>query len=98
MHAGFYLGALTVSIGVIGPGHVGGAFLRQLDRAGGTTKPNTYVARASNGGIVLRHYLTEREEFLDDVAATIYHKLGLGLDLVAALWMVKITIGGAWLR
>ena len=23
---------------------------------------------------------------------------GLGLDLVAALWMVKITIGGAWLR
>ena len=31
VHAGFYLGALTVSIGVIGPGHVGGAFLRQLE-------------------------------------------------------------------
>ena len=31
VHAGFYLGALTVSVGVIGPGNVGSAFLRQLE-------------------------------------------------------------------
>lgn len=33
VHAGFYLSAQTVSVGVIGPGNVGGAFLRQLDAA-----------------------------------------------------------------
>jgi len=33
VHAGFYLSALTVSVGVIGPGNVGGAFLRQVAAA-----------------------------------------------------------------
>ncbi|MCB9880013.1 MAG: bifunctional aspartate kinase/homoserine dehydrogenase I [Planctomycetes bacterium] len=33
VHAGFYLSARTVSIGVIGPGNVGRTFLRQLDAA-----------------------------------------------------------------
>src|SRR5690606_28829169 len=33
VHAGFYLSARTVSIGVIGPGNVGRAFLRQLAAA-----------------------------------------------------------------
>jgi aspartokinase/homoserine dehydrogenase 1 len=33
VHAGFYLSAQTISVGVIGPGNVGGAFLRQLDAA-----------------------------------------------------------------
>jgi aspartokinase/homoserine dehydrogenase 1 len=33
VHAGFYLSAQTLSIGVIGPGNVGGAFLRQLREA-----------------------------------------------------------------
>ena len=48
------------------------AFLRELDRKGGTTKPNAYVARASNGSVVLRHYLTEREEIVEDVAAVVW--------------------------
>ncbi len=33
VHAGFYLSAQTISIGVIGPGHVGQALLRQLAAA-----------------------------------------------------------------
>lgn len=33
VHAGFYLSAQTISIGVIGPGHVGSAFLRQIAAA-----------------------------------------------------------------
>ncbi|HEX4892293.1 MAG TPA: FAD-dependent oxidoreductase [Hyphomicrobiaceae bacterium] len=48
------------------------AFLRELDRNGGSATPNHYVARASNGGVVLRHYLTEREEVIDDVAAVVW--------------------------
>jgi len=48
------------------------AFLRELDRNGGTAKPNSYVARASNGSVVVRHYLTQREEVVDDVAAVVW--------------------------
>ncbi len=48
------------------------AFLRELDRNGGSIRPNHYVARASNGGVALRHFLTEREEFVDDVAAVVW--------------------------
>lgn len=33
VHAGFYLSAQTVSVGVVGPGNVGRAFLRQLHAA-----------------------------------------------------------------
>ncbi len=33
VHAGFYLSAQTISVGVIGPGNVGAAFLRQLHDA-----------------------------------------------------------------
>ena len=33
VHAGFYLSAQTVSIGLIGPGNVGGAVLRQIEAA-----------------------------------------------------------------
>jgi aspartokinase/homoserine dehydrogenase 1 len=33
VHSSFYLSAKTVSIGVLGPGHVGGTFLDQLARA-----------------------------------------------------------------
>ena len=48
------------------------AFLRELDTAGGTAKPNSYVARASNGSVVFRNYLTKREEVLEDVAAVVW--------------------------
>jgi aspartokinase/homoserine dehydrogenase 1 len=33
VHSGFYLSAQTISIGVIGPGNVGGALLRQIEAA-----------------------------------------------------------------
>jgi aspartokinase/homoserine dehydrogenase 1 len=33
VHAGFYLSALTISVGVVGPGHVGRALLGQLQAA-----------------------------------------------------------------
>lgn len=33
VHAGFYLSALTISVGVIGPGNVGKTFLKQLSAA-----------------------------------------------------------------
>ncbi len=48
------------------------AFLRELDRNGGQVRPNHYVARASNGGVALRHFLTGREEFIEDVAAVVW--------------------------
>ncbi len=48
------------------------AFLREFDKAGGQARPNTYVARSSNGSIVTRHYLTEREENVEDVAAVVW--------------------------
>jgi hypothetical protein len=48
------------------------AFLREVDRGGGLLKPNTYVARASNGSVVLRNYLSGREETLRDVAAVVW--------------------------
>ncbi len=48
------------------------AFLRAFDKGGGIAKPNSYVARASNGSIVTRHYLTEREETIEDVAAVVW--------------------------
>jgi aspartokinase/homoserine dehydrogenase 1 len=35
VHAGFYLSPQTVSLGIVGPGQVGRAFLQQLERAGG---------------------------------------------------------------
>lgn len=48
------------------------AFLRALDHGGGRARPNHFVARASNGGVVLAHYLTGREEIIDDVAAIVW--------------------------
>ncbi len=48
------------------------AFLRELDRHGGSVRPNHVVARASNGGVVLAHYLTGREEVIEDVAAIVW--------------------------
>lgn len=45
VHAGFYLSAQTLSIGLIGPGHVGRALLRQLHAA---------QARLAEAGIDLR--------------------------------------------
>ncbi len=47
-------------------------YLRQLDRHHGRAIANSYVARIADGGVVLRHYLTEREERIDDVAGVVW--------------------------
>ncbi|MEM9358365.1 MAG: FAD-dependent oxidoreductase [Pseudomonadota bacterium] len=44
-------------------------YLRQLDRNDGEAIANSYIARIEAGSVVLRHYLTERETIIDDVAA-----------------------------
>jgi hypothetical protein len=43
-----------------------------MDRHGAELKPNMFVARTSNGGVVLSHYLTGREEVVEDVAAIVW--------------------------
>jgi len=45
--------------------------LREMDRRGAQLKPNMFVSRASNGG-VLSHYLTGREEVVEGVAAVVW--------------------------
>ena len=48
------------------------AFLREVERAGGVLRPNAHVARISNGSIVLRSVLSDREEVWSDVAAIVW--------------------------
>jgi 2,4-dienoyl-CoA reductase-like NADH-dependent reductase (Old Yellow Enzyme family) len=48
------------------------AFLREVDRSGGILKPNAYVARAADGSVVIRNYLSGREEIVEDVAAVVW--------------------------
>ena len=48
------------------------AMVREMDKQGAQLKPNMAVARASNGGVVLTHYLTGREEVIEDVAAVVW--------------------------
>ncbi len=47
-------------------------YLRQLDKHGGEAIANSYIARAEKGNIVVRHYLTERESVIEDVAAVVW--------------------------
>ncbi len=48
------------------------ALLRQIDTAGGLVKSSTFVSRTANGSVLLTHYLTGREETVDDVAAVVW--------------------------
>jgi 2,4-dienoyl-CoA reductase-like NADH-dependent reductase (Old Yellow Enzyme family) len=48
------------------------AFLREIDRAGGDVRPNTYLDEIEGGGVVLKNYLTGRAERIDDVAGVIW--------------------------
>jgi hypothetical protein len=48
------------------------AFLREIDKAGGTVRPNTDIDRIEAGGVVVKHYLTGRPERIDDVAALVW--------------------------
>ncbi len=48
------------------------AFLREIDKAGGEVRANTYLSHIEAGGVVLKHYLTGRAERLDDIAAVVW--------------------------
>jgi hypothetical protein len=48
------------------------AFLREIDKAGGEVRANTYLDKIDRGGCVLKHYLTGRAERLDDIAAVVW--------------------------
>ena len=48
------------------------AMLREMDKEGVEIRPNMFVSRASNGGVVLSHFLTGREEVVEDVAAIVW--------------------------
>lgn len=48
------------------------AFLREIDKAGGEVRASTYLSRIEEGGVELKHYLTERAERIDDVAAVVW--------------------------
>ena len=47
-------------------------YLRQLDKNAGQAIPNSYIARIEKGNVIIRHYLTERETKIDDVAAVVW--------------------------
>jgi len=47
-------------------------YIRQLDKHGGKAIANTYIAMIEAGSVVLRHYLSERETVVDDVAAIVW--------------------------
>ncbi|WP_257385531.1 bifunctional aspartate kinase/homoserine dehydrogenase I [Tahibacter caeni] len=63
-HAGFWLSAQTISLGVIGPGNVGGALLQQLDAAQARLK------RDANIDLRLRAVASSRRMWLDDRGTT----------------------------
>lgn len=48
------------------------ATLRALDQAGAVLRPNMLVARIERGGVVLRHYLSGREEWIPDCQAVLW--------------------------
>ena len=48
------------------------AFLREVDKAGGTVRPNTDIDRIEAGVVVVKHYLTGRPERIDDVGALVW--------------------------
>lgn len=62
VHAGFYLSALTLSVGIIGPGVVGRALLRQLQAA----RPR--LLAEANLDIRVRALADSRHMLLDDAA------------------------------
>jgi 2,4-dienoyl-CoA reductase-like NADH-dependent reductase (Old Yellow Enzyme family) len=79
------------------------AMLRELDKRGAVLKPNMHVARTSNGGVILAHYLTQREEVVEDVAAIVWvgsaHANGSLADELRDAGVEKIrirTVGDAF--
>ncbi|MFZ5786683.1 MAG: bifunctional aspartate kinase/homoserine dehydrogenase I [Acidobacteriota bacterium] len=64
VHAGFYLSAQTVSVGVIGPGNVGQTFLRQLEAA------RERLLRESNLDLRVRAVMGSKQMVLADPMLT----------------------------
>lgn len=48
------------------------AFLREIDKAGGAVRANTYLSHIEGGGAVLGHYLTGRPKTVENVAAVVW--------------------------
>ena len=46
--------------------------LRQLDRNAGRAVPNSYVAAVERGRVLVKHYLTGRERWLESVASVVW--------------------------
>ncbi|MCH9675205.1 MAG: FAD-dependent oxidoreductase [Gammaproteobacteria bacterium] len=46
--------------------------IRQIDKHAGLTRPNMYVAGIAHERVELRHYMTDRSEFIDDVNAVVW--------------------------
>lgn len=77
VHAGFYLSAQTLSIGVIGPGNVGRTFLRQLEDA------RAQLLEQSNLDLRVRAITSSRRMALFDSGEVIDRELDLDCDLDA---------------
>ncbi|OED42963.1 hypothetical protein AB833_04955 [Chromatiales bacterium (ex Bugula neritina AB1)] len=48
------------------------ALIRQLDQHNAELKPNTEVTRINNGQVLLSHYMTARENWIEDVCAIVW--------------------------
>ncbi|MFV0298940.1 MAG: FAD-dependent oxidoreductase [Hyphomicrobiaceae bacterium] len=59
------------------------ALLRQIDEAGGQVKSSMFVDRIEKGGVILRHYLTGREERVEDVAGVAWVGLAMPNNRIA---------------
>ncbi len=75
--------------------------LRALDAAGAKMHANMLVARAERGAVILRHYLTGREERVPDAAAVIWVGAqhangGLAEELRAAGYLKAHIVGDAF--
>lgn len=76
VHAGFYLSAQTISVGVIGPGNVGQAFLRQLASA------RERLLKTSNVDLRVRAVASSRRMTLDDTASSSDAPLGFSVAYI----------------
>ncbi|MBL8860377.1 MAG: bifunctional aspartate kinase/homoserine dehydrogenase I [Planctomycetes bacterium] len=64
VHAGFYLSAQTISVGLVGPGNVGSAFVRQLGAA------RERLLRETNVDLRLRAIASSRAMWLGEATLT----------------------------
>lgn len=87
-HAGFYLSRQTLSIGVIGPGHVGGTLLDQMSRRAEWLRSEFGVdlrvrAIASSSNMVLDTHRIDLETWRDRLGADDASVMPTDLDMLA---------------